>query len=271
MRQVNGSEERGDEISPSLQSAGSAEELARQISLAQGQARLTSDLTLGLLHKLNNVMTSIYFTAEGCETEVESGHPVREMLSDLTRAVRDAQQLINQTSEVNLTLGDTVPEYHDLNVLVRQELFLMKMLLPKNTVVEIETMLEPAFIRMSIADFRRVLFSLASNASDAAGTNPRVVLQTMASAHVSAEEYLPELTSGTREMVALVFKDDGDGMSPEALGDAFLPFFTTREDRLGLGLFEAQEIARRNGGQLAIRHNTPTGAEVVWFMPRIVE
>lgn len=274
MRQVKDTDERGGStaalgaIASVLHTADSAKELARRIGASQGQGRMTSELTLGLLHRLNNVMTSIYFTAEGCETEVEPDNPVREMLAELTRAVRDAQQLINQTSEVNLTLGSIDPEYHDLNALVRKELFLVKMLLPKNAVVEIETLADPALIRMSIADFRRVLFGIALNARDAAGVNPRVILQTQEPVQVNADEYVPQLPAGNTDMVALVFKDNGHGMTPDALVSAFSPLFTTRTDHMGLGLFHAQEIAQRNGGQIAIRRTAPEGAELVWFMPR---
>ncbi|MHA3774428.1 sensor histidine kinase [Verrucomicrobiota bacterium sgz303538] len=256
-------------LSP-LEGVNAPVELAASIAIAEGQQRLVSDLTLGLLHKINNVMTSLYFTAEGCEAEIEEDHPVREMLVQLSSTVRNAQQLLNQTADVNSTLGSTDVGYHDLNTLLSHELYLLKMLLPKAAVVDIETASEPVIVRISTAEFRRVLFSLAINARDAAMERPRIRLQVVDAAKVDTDQYSPGYAP-VGDTIALVFKDNGEGVNPDIVERLFEPLFTTRTDRLGVGLFQAQQIAQQNDGQIAVRRNAEEGAEFVWFLPRVTE
>jgi signal transduction histidine kinase len=61
----------------------------------------------------------------------------------------------------------------------------------------------------------------------------------------------PSLTVSTtleNGYVDLRVMDSGPGISGEDLETVFAPFYTTREDRLGLGLFLAREMAGRCGG-----------------------
>ncbi|MEM1350654.1 MAG: HAMP domain-containing sensor histidine kinase, partial [Myxococcota bacterium] len=59
--------------------------------------------------------------------------------------------------------------------------------------------------------------------------------------------------------------DHGPGL-PEELSDVFQPFASTREDRPGLGLSVAREIARAHGGDL-VAHNEREGAVFVLVFP----
>jgi signal transduction histidine kinase len=44
-----------------------------------------------------------------------------------------------------------------------------------------------------------------------------------------------------------VVEDTGPGIDPEAAGNLFTPFFSTKENRQGLGLTLVQEILTRHG------------------------
>ena len=68
-------------------------------------------------------------------------------------------------------------------------------------------------------------------------------------------------TGGTIRVVAdrddrgrarIEFRDDGSGMTPEVLERAFEPFYTTKPDRLGIGLTVAAGIWRRHQGSMTI-------------------
>ena len=50
--------------------------------------------------------------------------------------------------------------------------------------------------------------------------------------------------------VSLTVMDDGPGVSPENQPRLFEPFFTTRSEGTGLGLYVARELAHANSGQL---------------------
>lgn len=53
--------------------------------------------------------------------------------------------------------------------------------------------------------------------------------------------------------VQISFKDNGAGISPEALEHLFEPFFTTKDEGTGLGLSVSRKIVENHGGLLTVR------------------
>jgi two-component system cell cycle sensor histidine kinase/response regulator CckA len=67
----------------------------------------------------------------------------------------------------------------------------------------------------------------------------------------------------------LTVADDGPGMAPETVANAFQPFFTTRNrpDASGLGLATVQGIAERAGGRVWIDSKLGAGTTVSVLLP----
>lgn len=65
-----------------------------------------------------------------------------------------------------------------------------------------------------------------------------------------------------RGWILLEVRDTGAGMSAEVLSRATEPFFTTKPDRLGIGLTIANGIWRRHRGTLAVRSRAGEGSQV---------
>ena len=61
--------------------------------------------------------------------------------------------------------------------------------------------------------------------------------------------------------------DHGHGIPPTILGRVFDPFFTTRENTLGLGLPVALRIAMDHGGRIAIEGSSSRGTCVAVWLP----
>ncbi|MGA7539462.1 MAG: ATP-binding protein [Steroidobacteraceae bacterium] len=60
--------------------------------------------------------------------------------------------------------------------------------------------------------------------------------------------------------VEIAICDTGPGLSPEALGKLFDPFFSTKSCGTGLGLAISNTVVRAHGGTLRHRPNVPRGA-----------
>jgi PAS domain S-box-containing protein len=73
--------------------------------------------------------------------------------------------------------------------------------------------------------------------------------------------------------IALVFSDDGTGISPENLGRVFDPFFTTRRPAgaTGLGLTISQAIVKEHGGKIEVESTLGAGATFRVLLPAVVE
>jgi signal transduction histidine kinase len=50
--------------------------------------------------------------------------------------------------------------------------------------------------------------------------------------------------------VVIKVEDNGPGIEPAVIKDIFLPFFTTRQDGLGIGLSLSRQIMNLHGGTL---------------------
>lgn len=62
-------------------------------------------------------------------------------------------------------------------------------------------------------------------------------------------------------------RDDGPGIPPEKLGSIFDPYFTTKAEGSGLGLWIAQQIATAHGGSLQAQNGPNRGAVFAMLLP----
>ncbi|MER9327328.1 sensor histidine kinase [Mesorhizobium sp. M0488] len=69
--------------------------------------------------------------------------------------------------------------------------------------------------------------------------------------------------------VLISVRDNGPGLGPEAAGNLFMPFQTTKEKGLGLGLVISQEIAQELGGTLRFDSGSGIGASFTIDLRRI--
>jgi two-component system, NtrC family, sensor histidine kinase HydH len=68
--------------------------------------------------------------------------------------------------------------------------------------------------------------------------------------------------SSTEGVVCVAVSDNGPGIPPEKLASVFDPYFTTKAEGNGLGLWIAQQIVTAHGGSLQAQ-NGPTGGAVL--------
>jgi len=146
----------------------------------------------------------------------------------------------------------------DLNEVVRAALELERhQLVGSNITVAAE--LEPGLPHVSgeEQELQQIVLNLVLNAFEAiAATRPGGAITVS--------------THADEEKVWVSIRDDGPGMPPEVADRAFQPFFTTKEERLGLGLGIARELAIAHGGDIAAHSVEGVGTIVTLSLPRPV-
>jgi two-component system sensor kinase FixL len=87
----------------------------------------------------------------------------------------------------------------------------------------------------------------------------------------NAGRELPEVTLRTLRRldgdVEIHVCDNGDGIEPSLAERVFDPFYTTKPERIGLGLAISRTIVSAHGGSISYRPNEPTGACFVVQLP----
>jgi PAS domain S-box-containing protein len=103
---------------------------------------------------------------------------------------------------------------------------------------------------------QQVLLNLILNAAEAMGAvKDRARLLTIASRRHGADAILVEVA------------DTGCGLDPERLDEVFEPFYTTKEEGVGIGLSISRSIVEAHGGRLWAGANHPRGAIFQFTLP----
>jgi len=69
------------------------------------------------------------------------------------------------------------------------------------------------------------------------------------------------------EQMQIAVRDDGSGFSEAVLGNAGTPFFTTKQEGHGLGLFLARAVLERFHGTLEVSNRSERGAQIRMSLP----
>jgi PAS domain S-box-containing protein len=64
-------------------------------------------------------------------------------------------------------------------------------------------------------------------------------------------------------------RDQGEGIPPEFISSIFDPYFTTREERVGLGLATTYSIMKRHGGMITVESEPASGTCFTLYLPAL--
>ena len=231
-------------------------ERATADQLREGLAHLGRVATLDVLagslaHEINQPLTAAMANTEAALNLV-AARPVplgdlREALADILSDNRRASDVV-QRMRTLLKRSSTPHERFDMNGAVSE----VAKLVHSNAVgrriafdVELAAGLQPMLgDRIHV---QQVTLNLLMNAFDA--------VQEREPAHRRVR-----LSTSARDLSAVVdVRDDGPGLSDEALSMIFEPFYTTKQDGLGLGLWISRGIVAAHGGTLSAARNPETG------------
>jgi two-component system sensor histidine kinase HydH len=121
--------------------------------------------------------------------------------------------------------------------------------------VEIVTEVEPSLpiLQGDSVQLTQVLLNLLINALQAVERHGKVQVRAG--------------LSDCRRMLVVTVEDSGPGVPPEKLAAVFEPYFTTKEEGSGLGLWIAEQIAVAHGGTLQVANACTGGAVFTLSLP----
>jgi len=218
------------------------------------------ELAASLAHELNQPLTAILTNAQAAQrflaADPASVGEVRDILRDIVEDDRRAGEVIRRVRELvrkrNLEIAAL-----DLETIVRD----VVMLIHSDAIlhnVNILLQMDPGAPKVhgDKVQLQQVVLNLLLNAfqamKDCPVTERQVTVRT-------------ELDDGHKVIVAV--SDRGEGLKDDQLDKIFQPFYTTKENGLGLGLAISRSIVEAHGGRLWAQNNPDRGATICFTVP----
>jgi PAS domain S-box-containing protein len=222
-------------------------------SFARQKLESVGTLAGGIAHDFNNLLGGVLGQAELALAEIGEESPAVEAI----KAIRDVaikgseivRQLMIYAGQESESAGPA-----DLSRTVSEMAELLKVSVSKNAVLitDLGQGLPP--LPANVAQIRRIVMNLVTNASQAIGDRDGVIR-------------VVTRPSNDGSHLELEVSDNGCGMSQEMQAKVFDPFFTTRSAGHGLGLAVVQGIVRSLDGIIQLASEPGWGTTFRILLP----
>ncbi len=238
-------------------------ELARRVAHSEKMDAVTT-LAAGVAHDFNNALLVVrgYASLLAASSDPSAAEAARRIDAAVEHAATVSRRLFalgttptgrHETTDLTRLVGDLVAGWAGgLGESVTVSLALAPRLSP---------------VRVDRAQLTQALTSVLENARDALGLAGGVVA-------VATEEVVPDAPAlerhaagGGRRFVRLAVGDNGPGMDEATRARALEPFFSTKDDRAGLGLAAVYGVVTQCGGFVEIESAPGVGTRVDLYLP----
>jgi len=232
-----------------------AEAKFRQAELAHiSRVSTVGELTSSLAHELNQPLGAILRNAEAAELLLGKASPDFEELMDIVKDIqRDDQRAGAVIDRMRLLLKkrDIRMDVISLNDVIKQAVgFVAAEMQQHGVVLDVESEADLPQVRGDVVHLQQVLLNLLNNALDSVKGLPE-----NRQLSISVRRTEPR-------MLEVAVRDRGPGIPEEQLKRIFDPFFSTKNDGLGIGLAISNTIIEAHGGRIWAENNPFGGATV---------
>ena len=239
-----------------LEESRALEERLRVAERSTAMGRFASALAHEIRNPLNSISLTIDHVRSRLAPEDEARHGEFQTLmatlkSEVTRLNRLVGDFLSSGQPARLD-----PRPCDVGAVVRETAVLVQHK-ARDQAIEVVVDAAPG-LPATVADpelLKTCFLNLVLNAFEAMPEGGRLSLATRLEGPPDARA------------IAVVVSDTGVGMSPEAAGIAFEPYFSTKETGVGLGLALVSRIVEGHGGRVALDSTPGQGTSVRLLIP----
>lgn len=207
-----------------------------------------------LAHEIRNPLTSIKIYTSQMKNKLENKEFMLAASEDIPEEIDRIDALIKEFMEY------TSPRKPQIKVLnLRNEL--------ENTIKFIKLQIKDIYVDLQIPEdlyiefdsshFKQIVINIILNSKDA--------LVGIENPSIKINGY----SDGTN--VIIEFADNGCGMDEKSLIYIFEPFYTTKDNGNGVGMFIVKKLVEENGGEIVAKNNENTRGLVVFLTVRMGE
>jgi PAS domain S-box-containing protein len=234
--------------------------LERQSAVLAQQTKMSAIgvLVAGVAHELNNPLMAMLHFVQYCLKHIAEDDQMYSVLQDIEHETRRCIGVVNNLLTFSHN-GDEKKGRYEIkdptDILTRVIKLLSYRIADEGVSLTSHFDEETPKIRMRVNAMQDVFLNLLTNALDGLEESKKKEVNI---------DVRPD-GGGVRFSIA----DSGIGISPEALGNIYDPFFTTKPvgRGTGLGLFLCQDIIHAHGGEITCESEPGTGTVFHVFIP----
>jgi len=210
-------------------------------------------MAAGIAHEIKNPLASMSGSIQLLKTGVDVTPVAKKLMDIVLRETDRLNALANdfllfarprsdktEPVEISLAIGDTLELFREDGVL-------------ENRITVIPDLAAEAWTEMDSEHARQIFWNLLLNAAEAIDGTGTIHVSSM------VEE----------DMVQVVIRDDGCGMSDETISKIFDPFYTSKTHGTGLGLSIVYRLLESYNGQLDVQSRQGQGTTLTVYLKRI--
>jgi|GEM_PF-1135553 len=228
---------------------------AHQALVQSEKLATTGRLAASLAHEINNPLQTVI----GClglaeESMEEGGDEVETYVTMAHDELKRAARIVSRLRDLSRPTDGGQREPADVNQIVRSVLKVSRKDLKNNRIRVVRSLAEDLPHPEVVPDrIKQVLLNLVLNARDAMPNGGELTVRTV---------------YDRREGEVLVaIADEGAGIPDEVIDRLFDPFFSTKEEGTGLGLFVSRSIIQEQGGRIDVESTVGEGATFTVALP----
>ncbi len=239
---------------------------SQKIILRQERLAAVGQLSAGVAHEFNNILTVILGHASLLNDQVRIPK-VNESISQIVTSAERAAQLTRQMLAFSRK-QILQPAVVQLNDVVRQEVQMLGRVVEESVSLQMSLAPKLPLIWADTATLEQVIMNLSLNARDAMPKGGRLEIQT-GEMQVDAAAATRHHDAYPGHFVYMKVMDAGIGMAPETMQRIFEPFFTTKDvgKGTGLGLSTVYGIVKQHSGWIEVASKVGVGTTFTVLFP----
>ena len=228
---------------------------AQQALVQAEKLTTTGRLAASFAHEINNPLQTVI----GClglaeESMAEDQDEVEMYVTMAHDELKRAARIVSQLRDLSRPSDPRTGEPTDVNALIEDVLEVSRKDLKDHQIRIVRRLAEDLPQPVLMPDrIKQVLLNLVLNARDAMTEGGQLTV---------SSEYDEE-----SDAVVIAVADQGTGIPEDVKRQLFDPFFSTKTDGTGLGLFVSRNIVQEQGGQIEVKSTVGEGSKFIITLP----
>ncbi len=224
-------------------------------------------LAQGIAQHMNNHLCAIMGYASLLSMSLKPGNPLNEDLDQIREAAKQVAVIARHLQQYSRQAA-LKPESVDLNRMLEKSLPILQDTAGGSVELKIVQNQDCWKVWIDRILLQQIIMELVRNAREAMPAGGELVIETAnMDLGLEAMDYFPDVVPG--RYVAILVRDNGEGMDHDTLQRLFEPFHSTKsqEEHAGLGLAAAYGLIRQSGGHMLVHSKEGAGTVVHVLVP----